>query len=320
MGYRRLTREERYQISALKDSGLGVRSIARQLMRHASSISRELKRGTNGCYEPGMAHAMAVKKASSRNLNNQKLKGQLLSYVKRRITEDWSPEQIAGRLRLDGNLPKVSAQSIYRYLDKDKKEGGCLSRHLRILRKERKDRKKLHWQRVAVNTQDRISIEKRPGVVEKRARLGDYERDTIFGKARGALLLSMVDRTSRFTKLARNEYKSSDLIHVATVKCLKNEPVETITNDNGSEFSRHKQTAKALKAKVYFSHAYRSWERGSNENTNGLIRQYFPRRCAVGSAKRVAEVERILNSRPRKCLGYRTPYEVHEFLKASALR
>lgn len=320
MSYRRLTREERYQIGALKNSGLSIRAISRQLLRQASTISRELKRCPNLPYEPDKADHAAVKKASCRNFGKLKLRGPLLEYVREKIVADWSPEQIAGRLKHDQAVTTISLQSIYKYLAKDKETGGRLTAHLRILRKERKDRKKLHWQRKAVNTDDRVSIEQRPPIVEERRRLGDFERDTVFGTFGGALLLSHVDRVSRITKLALVDWKSSDLIHEATLKCLRGEIVETITNDNGAEFARHRKTAEALGASIFFSHPYRSWERGSNENTNGLIRQYFPRRTAIKSAERVAEVEHILNSRPRKCLDYRTPYEVHESLRSSVLR
>jgi len=165
-------------------------------------------------------------------------------------------------------------------------------------------------------------IDDRPQVVEKRRRLGDVERDTMMGTWNGPFLLTVVDRTSRYAKIAWIRRKCSTLVHQATVNLLRNEPVQTITNDNGTEFSKHRLTTKALGAQVYFSRAYRSWERGSNENLNGLLRQYFPRRMNLGNVTRaqIKHAEHQLNNRPRKCLGYRTPSEVHHELKRQALR
>lgn len=320
MAYERLTRDERYQIGAFRTSGLGVRAIARQLLRDPASISRELRRSEIGNYLPAAADALAKKRASSRNGSRRKIDGELLSHVQKKLEEDWSPEQISGRLRQQGSAKAVSMQTIYKFVEEDRIRGGLLFSHLRILRKERKDRKKPGWQPFAVKPDDRESIEKRPAIVEKRERLGDYERDTVFGKLNGVLLLTLVDRTSRLVKISRIEKKSSELVHQATVERLKNEPVETITNDNGPEFIKHARTAASLSTKIYFSHPYRSWERGSNENMNGLIRQYFPKSKPIPSADCVAKAESILNSRPRKCLGYRTPLEVHRELKSSPLR
>jgi len=216
--------------------------------------------------------------------------------------------------------PEVSVASIYRFIERDHANGGYLKSHLRVLRRQRKDRKKPKWRKYQGSLQDRTPISERPRVVERRERLGDIERDTVFGAKNGSLVLTMVDRRSRLTRIAWIEKKCSRLIHQATVRTLRGQIVRTITNDNGTEFARHLETAKALKAPVYFSKAYAAWERGTNENTNGLLRQYLPRRQAIGplTRKQIRALEDKLNHRPRKCLNFETPHEVHRRLSLAA--
>jgi transposase, IS30 family len=313
--YSRLTQGERYQVQALNTSGLGVREISRQLGRNPSTISREIRRRP-GPYDAALSQLFAD---AWRQRSPYKIRGRTESYVRQKLLLDWSPEQISGRILLE-RLRPVSYSTIYRYVEAEKAKGGLLWKHLRILRRARKDRKSPKWH-PKLHMPDRIMITERPVVVETRQRLGDFERDTVIGKADGPLLLTIVDRTSRLMKLAWLERKTSDLVHKATVRALRNEPVKTITNDNGTEFARHQKTSKALNAQIYFSHAFRSWERGSNENLNGLVRQYFPRRTSVGKydPKQIRRVEHLLNTRPRKCLGFRTPLEIHAQLKSSGV-
>ena len=325
--YHRLTLAERYQIEALLGSGLSFGQISRQLGRSVSTISREVSRfRTRQAYRADFAESLAQQAGYRGQAKCRRITGELADYVVSRLRLDWSPEQIDGSLRREQQTCVVSYQTIYRFIRRDRACGGKLYRHLRILRKQRKDRKKAAWRpKTHWRLRDRRDIEMRPEIVEKRVRVGDYERDLVLGKRGRSVLLTVVDRTSKLLKLQCLEKNLSGLVHRATVRLLKGEPVETITNDNGREFALHRTTEKALGAKVYFSKAYRSWERGTNENINGLIRQYFPKKKDIGNPprKRIQEIEHLINTRPRKCLGYRTPLEVHEELKqkqASALR
>lgn len=318
--FHRLTLGERYQIQALLDSGRSFRFIARQLGRSASTICREVGKPFRR-YDALDAEEKTLCMRHRPHPDRHKIRGRLKSYIENRVRCDWSPEQIAGRLRRDLGRSVVSYQTIYRHIQRDQAGQGNLWRHLRILRRQRKDRKKPSWHPER-HLRARVMIDRRPKLVDQRSRLGDVERDTVFGKANGSMLLTIVDRRSRFLKLRWVAKKSSDLVHQATVEALKGEVVRTITNDNGTEFARHQETARALEAKVYFSKAYRSWERGTNENTNGLLRQYFPRKRDLGKPSKVKlqAIEDRINNRPKKCLGYQTPSEVHRALKRQALR
>src|SRR6185436_4333123 len=309
--YQRLTLGERYQIQVLLARGVSVRGIALQLQRNASTISREVK-GSGVTYDADLKHREANRLRRLSHPQLQVIRGELEDYVRRKIRLDWSPEQIAGRLLREQDKKVVSYQTIYRYLERDKKKRGLLWCHLRILRKQRKDRKVPHWHPTNPHV-GRTMISERPRVVEKRDRLGDFERDTLLGTHNGSLLLTIVDRTSRLLKMQWLPDKSCDRIHQATVMLLNNETVHSLTNDNGMEFARFKKTAAALNTKVYFSRSYAAWERGSNENTNGLLRQYFPRKKDIGQppADKITYIENLINNRPKKCLGYQTPLEVH---------
>ncbi len=315
MQYIRLTREERYQIQALSSSGQGIRQIARVTFRNPSTISRELRTGArSGKYCAEKADQMATKLRCRPKLKNRRIVGALEKHILAKLEEDWSPEQIWGRCKLE-KRPCVSPPTIYRYIYRDRKIYGQLWRHLRILRIEGKDRRKTN-RVIRRYLPERLPISDRPTIVEKRIRLGDYERDTVLGKRGRSALLTAVDRTSRLLKLAWLPKNSCEAVHRATVSLLKNEPLKTITNDNGFEFIRHKKTSKSLGTAIYFSKAFRSWERGTNENTNGLLRQYFPKKKDIGTVRRscIRKIEHRINSRPRKTLGYRTPLEVHRAL------
>lgn len=310
MGYRRLTAKDRCQIEVLVRNGFGVRRIARELGVSPSSISRELTRNSKK-YAAEVAGAKAKKRISSRHLGKFKIRGDLKRSIREKLLQDWSPDQIAEDLSRRKKA-KVSAKSIYRYIARDKLKSGSLTSHLRILRKQRKDRTSPKWRPAVVRIYNRKPIQERPKIVNKRSRLGDIERDTVFGVHNGPLLLTMVDRKSRYTRIAWIPKKCSELVHQATVEALKGTGVKTITNDNGPEFAKHEKTSKELNAQIYFSRAYASWERGTNENTNGLLRQYFPRKQDIGqlTKRQVTAIENKLNDRPRKCLGYLTPREI----------
>jgi IS30 family transposase len=307
--YTQLTREQRYQIYALMKAGLSQSKIAKVIGVHKSTISREMRRnrGLRG-YRPKQAHffaenrrAMAVKARISPDTWN---------LVKRLLRVDWSPEQISGWLDSEFHI-KISHECIYQFILKDKRQGGNLYRHLRCKKQRRKRYGSTDYRGQLVN---RVSIDKRPSVVDARSRIGDWELDTIIGKGHKQALVSLTERKSRFTLIAKVKQKSAELVS-RSVRCLL-EPIAskvfTLTSDNGKEFARHQEISTALQANFYFAHPYSSWERGLNENTNGLIRQYFPKKhdFTTITEKDISMVMSKLNNRPRKCLGFKTPNQV----------
>ncbi|HUF81830.1 MAG TPA: IS30 family transposase [Burkholderiales bacterium] len=318
--YTQLACEERYQIYSLLKAGHRPSEIARLIKRHKSTVSRELRRnrGQRG-YRPALAQRLAVDRRAHCAGNARRFGTRHWRLVQRLIQWQWSPEQIAGRLDLLKRF-SISPERIYRYVLVDKKAGGSLYRHLRCQRIRKKrygcPSRQGQWP-------DRLSIEQRPAIVDRRARIGDWELDTVFGKGHGRCLLSMNDRRSRLTLLSKLPRRCPRKLARAGIRLLRRlkRKVHTLTADRGGEFALHKLIAKALKAKFYFAHAYAAWERGTNENSNGLLRQYLPKGkdfAAVSSAM-LRFVMNRLNHRPRKCLGWRTPYEVFFNLKPVAL-
>ena len=244
-----------------------------------------------------------------------KIEGQLRSYLLCYLVLDLSPEQIAGTLQLRHQI-SLSFQSIYRYLQRDNWWGGELFKQLRKVGKrhsylgDQKRRRKSSQMPVA----NRVSIRERPPEVEHRRRLGDWEIDTIVGREHKSALLSITERKSQFLCLRKLNDKTSEAVKESTISCLRpyQGKVRTITSDNGSEFARHQDIARSLRAKFYFADPYSSWQRGTNENLNGLIRHYFPKKTDFGkvTTDEVKKVMNRLNHRPRKSLNYRTPAEV----------
>jgi IS30 family transposase len=236
------------------------------------------------------------------------------------LRREWSPEQISGRLKLE-QQPVVSHERIYQYVYADKRRGGTLHQHLRC-RKVRRKRYATHSRRGQIP--NRVSIDKRPQVVAAKRRVGDWEADTIIGKAHQQAIVSLTERKSKLCLLQKVERKSAAAITAASLAQLSplSFKVHTITSDNGREFAGHGEIAQALSAKFYFAHPYSSWERGLNENTNGLVRQYFPKKYDFTTISD-AEVEQVmerLNNRPRKTLGFRTPNEVFFKQRSVALQ
>lgn len=318
MGYRRLTQEERYQIQAWLATGISLRRSARLLCRSPSTVVREVRRGnTLSGYKAKFAQKRALLLRHHPFFERRKIRGKLEQYVRGKINSDWSPEQISGRMRMEG-FERISYVTIYRYLERDKSLKSNLWTHLRLLRRDR--RYKVSTRRRKTYLPDRVMIDQRPAIVEKRCRVGDYERDLVVGKKSSAVLLTIVDRTSRLLRIKALPRVSAKLVHEATVSLLTNEPLYTITNDNGAEFSMYNETERALRTQIYFSHPNASWERGSNENTNGLLRQYFPKKTVIScDGDYIQTIEASLNNRPRKCLGFKTPQEVHNELNSSGV-
>lgn len=316
--YAQLTHEQRYHIYALNKTGYTQVAIAKEVGVHKSTISRELKRnrGQRG-YRPDQAQRLAC--ARRDNKAKPLISSETWATVEFLLCQDYSPEQASGFLKKEAGL-KVSHERIYKYILDDKRAGGKLYTHLRCQKKKKK--------RYGTNSRrglipDRISIELRPAIVESKSRIGDWEADTIIGKNHNQAIVSLVERKSKLTlikKVARNTAEAvKEAIYALLMPMSKD--VLTITSDNGKEFAAHKDIAETLKADFFFAHPYHSWERGLNENTNGLIRQYFPKGSSFSNItdEQVEAVMNRLNNRPRKSLGFMTPNQVFYELNPVAL-
>jgi IS30 family transposase len=313
MHYEQLTQDQRYHISGLLKAGNAQNNIAKEVGVDKSTISRELRRnrGERG-YRPKQAEELAV----DRRVNAGKhisFTAEVKKAVIEKIKLDWSPEQISGYLKKD-KLFEISHERIYQFLLEDKKTGGQLHKHLRHSGKKRKKRYGSRDRRGQIK--NRVSIDERPAVVDKKSRLGDFEGDTIIGKQQQKAIVTLVDSLSKKTFIGRVATKHSDVVSDIIIDLLSpvKEITRTITFDNGKEFSDHEAIAKALKTNIYFAHPYSSWERGLNENTNGLIRQYIKKGCSFDdiTQERITWIQDRLNNRPRKSLGYYTPNEVFD--------
>jgi len=306
--YTQLTQEQRYQIYALLKMGHLQIEIARVIGVHKSTISRELRRnrGLRG-YRPQQAHRMARRR---RRRSKPRIDPSTWALIEFFIRQDWSPEQVSDWLKINYGL-QISHESIYQYILKDKHAGGNLHRHLRCQKKRRKRYGSYDRRGTLKN---RVSIDERPSIVDARQRLGDWEVDTIIGKGHHQAIVSLTERKSRLALLRKVERKTAQAVADAVIDLLKplgGDP-HTITADNGKEFAGHERIANDLQVDVYFAHPYSSWERGTNENMNGLIRQYFPKkRCfATITEHEIQHAMERLNNRPRKCLGFKTPNQI----------
>ncbi len=307
--YHQLTRTQRYQIFALRSLGHTYTEIAYVIGVHKSTISREMARHPwNGSrWWALVAHSRA---RAQRCKPVYRIAPAVWVEVERLLREDWSPEQISQRLRLEQGL-RISPEWIYQHILVDKIRGGELYRHLRRGNKRRKRSRGWEGRGRPVSLP---SIELRPPIVEKRERLGDWEVDTIQGKRTGKVMVTLTERKSRLTLLALVKHRTAPAVREQICSQLLpyKDRVHTITADRGSEFAEYEEITKTLGIPFYFAHPYAAWERGTNENTNGLLRQYFPKSTPFKriSVAQVQEVMQKLNQRPRKVLGFRTPFEV----------
>lgn len=317
--YHHLTQDQRCQIYALKKRGFTQVEIALDLDINQSTISRELARNASfGCYHFTRAHRFAVQRCLARSGVARVMTLCLIARVESFLTEyQWSPEQISGALYHEDGT-KVSHESIYRHIWADKRAGGTLYLHLRQRGKKRNKRGAATAGRGLIP--GRIDIDERPAVVDEKSRVGDWELDSIVGAKHKGAITSMVERKTKLTKLVLLEGRTSEATKagiIARLELLK-EHVLTLTSDNGKEFASHGEISEKLDADFYFCHPYHSWERGLNENTNGLVRQYFPKGTdfAKLTPADVQRVEDLLNNRPRKTLNYHSPNEVFAKLTA----
>jgi len=313
MGLKQLTQEQRYHISSLASAGLFQKAIADAVGVHKSTISRELRRnrGDRG-YRPTQAQGKANfrRKGARKRI---KLTDELKQFIASKIEEKWSPDQISGLLKKQ-KKENVSRERIYQFLLEDKKSGGTLYTHLRHSGKKRKKRYGSPDRRGQIK--NRVSIDERPKIVEKKRRIGDWEGDTIIGKKQQKAIVTLVDRATKLTLIGKVGTKHADVVSKIIIELLSpyKEISHTMTIDNGTEFSWHEKISEALGIATYFAHPYSSWERGLNENTNGLIRQYIKKGSSFDdlSEDEILRIQNQLNDRPRKILGYRTPREVFE--------
>jgi IS30 family transposase len=311
MTYSQITQDERYQIQFYRRNGLSAAAIGRAIGRHRSTVLREVRRnaGLRNWYDAGHAQARADRRRHW-SRRNQRLSGHDWGRVVRLLKADWSPEQIAGRLRRTGQL-RISHSTIYKAVWHDRAQGGELYRWLRHGgRRRARYGSRTHRARILGRP-----LEQRPRCVEQRKQLGHWEVDTIAG-GRKLAALTLVERKTGFVVIgALRSGTAADLARRAiTVIRAQQRKVRTITADNGSEMANHRRIERLTGARFYFANPYHAWERGTNENTNGLVRQYWPKGESLEHITQYDcnAIARRLNTRPRKRLEYLTPKECYE--------
>lgn len=310
---KRLTLEQRYKIETLRQENYSQTKIANILGKDRSVICRELNRNSDQRSHQYKAD-LAQKKYETRDRNRPKkihFIPSIEKFVKDFIEKDYSPEQIAGIAKKEG-ITCVSHERIYQFIWHDKKQGGDLYSHLRTQGKCYRKRGSAKDKRGQIV--GRIDIENRPKIVEDKSRFGDLEIDLVIGANHQGALLTINDRATGMLKMKKIDNKEAMSVEAATIEILQDwKPfMHTITSDNGKEFAYHQEIAKALEIDYYFAKPYHSWERGANENLNGLIRQYFPKKYdfTLITNQEVTKIENKLNDRPRKRFGFQTPNEV----------
>ena len=321
MSYCHLSSEERYVISHLALCDLSLREIGRRIGRHHSSISREIKRNRptyadDAVYWYDAAQQYADQRKVKARHWRKKSNRQLVHYVQRKIIDDWSPEEITGRLIADypnNEQMRISHEAIYQWIYADAVNGGNLYIHLRRCHKKRRKQRRYGSLRGLIP--GRVSISQRPQAVDQRARFGDWEGDTLEGAKGSGAIATHVERKSRFLVAAKLADKAAKTMTIASASAFKRIPKrmrKTLTVDNGKEFAQFKQLENITGLCIYFADPYSAWQRGCNENTNGLIRQYLPKGTNFKNINNndLAIIVKKLNHRPRKCLNYQTPHEV----------
>ncbi len=317
MTYTHLTSEERYQIHALQSAGHCQAHIALHLNRSPSTISREMvrNRGHRG-YRPKQANELAQARRAA-CCNARMVSHETWQLVESRLREDHSPEQIARSLQ-DQGLASISHETIYRRIYDAKAAGeNDWHTHLRCQKQRRKRYGSgRQWRGRIVN---RRGIEERPLVVDARQRVGDWEADTVMGVQASMALVTLTERVTRTTLVMKVAARTAEAVSAVIIRMLRpyESLVHTITFDNGREFADHESIARALSADCFFADPYSSWQRGLNENTNGLLRQYFPKGVSLEAVNDAAVDFAVtrLNTRPRKCLEWKTP---RQMMKAAA--
>jgi IS30 family transposase len=321
MSYCHLSSEERYVISYLVLNDLSLREIGRRIGRHHSTIGREIKRNRptyadDAVYWYDAAQQYADQRKAKARHWRKKSNKHLVRYVQRKLIDDWSPEEICGRLIVDyphNKLMRISHEAIYQWIYTDAVNGGNLYTHLRRCHKKRRKQRRYGSLRGLIP--GRVSICERPKAVEQRTRFGDWEGDTLEGAKGSGAIATHVERKSRYLVAAKLCDKAADTMTIASTSAFEPIPKrmrKTLTVDNGKEFAQFKQLEKTTGFCIYFADPYSAWQRGCNENTNGLIRQYLPKGTNFKDITNndLAIIVKKLNHRPRKCLNYQTPHEV----------
>lgn len=306
--------EQRYKLEVLLQQNVSKKEIAKDFGKHISSIYREINRNCDA-RSHNYKGDLAIRKSKRRHkekAKNQCFTYEIKEYVRGLILQDLSPEQIVGRSKLNG-IKCVCHETIYAFILDDKESGGLLYKHLRT--KGRKYRKRGALKDRRGQIIDQINIGERPEEVDKKERFGDLEIDLVIGKDHKGALLTINDRATGLLKMRKIDSKDAEIVKNTTIELLENWKsfLYTITSDNGKEFAKHKGIASELGIDYYFANPYCSWERGANENLNGLVRQYFPKGSdfRLITTEQVEEVVNKLNNRPRKRHGFKTPDEVY---------
>jgi len=313
--YQHLSREERFYIWNALRTGSTQKQVADALGRHPSTICREIKRNTFAqakIYTYYWAlYILRWRKERTARTKHRKLDPAKMNLIEQLIKRHLSPEQVSGYLKLHHDI-SISHETIYRHIYSDKARHEALKPYMR---QGLKKRRKRYGSGARVSKIPAcVSIEQRPGIVETKERIGDWECDTVIGLDRKSVLVTVVERKTLYSLCSRVFSRKSDVVCNAIIRLLKpiKDKVHTLTFDNGFEFVKHQKIAKALEAETYFAHPYSSWERGINENTNGLIRQFLPKKTDFSKVSwhRIKEIVTMLNNRPRKTRGYLTPNQM----------
>lgn len=312
-----ITYEQRYTIEVMLSQGQKQSMIAAAIGKDKSVISREIKRnkdGRSGKYTADLAHRKSERRHQDKP-KSIRFTATIQAQVEGLLYQQYSPEQIVGRLGKEGK-ECVSHERIYQHIWKDKKGGGDLHTHLRSRGRRYKKRGATKASRGLIP--NRIGIEKRPDIVDRKSRFGDLEMDTIIGKNHQTAIVTINDRASGMLKMKKVNNKTAAAVRKASIEILQEwKPyIHTATADNGLEFAQHDLISQNIGINIYFARPYHSWERGANENLNGLVRQYFPKKTDFTTItdQQIIEVENILNNRPRKRLNFETPIERMEKL------
>ncbi len=308
-----LTIKQRYEIATLRNQNFSQSEIANSIGKDKSVISRELKRNCdarNGLYKAELAQ----RKADSRHEDKPKkvyFTTEVRAFVIKYLQQEYSPEQIVGYAEKE-KINCVSTERLYQFVWHDKKQGGSYYKHLRTQGKKYRKRGQAKDKRGQIV--DRVDISKRPPIVEGKTRIGDLEMDLVIGKDHQGALLTINDRAAGVLKMAKIDSKEAAVVETKAIELLKDwlPYLHTLTTDNGREFANHKKIAQRLCIAFFFARPYHSWERGANENLNGLVRQYFPKKSDFNliTEQQVNEVVDKLNNRPRKRFGFKTPNEI----------
>lgn len=314
MSYTQLSADERLELYQLKQKQLSHRAIARQLGRSPSTISRELKRNQNqaGIYLPDSAQVKMQQRRQAAKTAFGSIPSKIITQLKARLRQYHSPQQIAGRLHREGHST-LSHETIYQMIYRDYEGMGVYARYLRQSHIRRHKRGSKQGKRGVIA--NRVGIEQRPSIAKQKTQIGHWEGDTVIGGNHLGAIATHVDKASKFLVARVMKTRTAaemNRVSIAAFSQMSAEQRRTFTFDNGKEFSGHEQMAKALNVKCYFANPYHSWERGLNEHTNGLIRQFFPKgtNFKIVKQQQVDHVVDLINHRPRRSLDYRTPHEV----------